>query len=117
MQPTLSIKPNFNWPTGGCLIQDSLYYSFMEQFVLDCETLSTWRFKPMHLGLERALQLLQWNLFTTATCGPVERWLQYRGRLQCISAMLVLFGSREAGWFKEVTTLYTVTILCRQISL
>ena len=42
-----------------------------------------------------------------ATCGPVilafiERWLHYRGRLQCSSAMLVLFRAREAGCFREV---------------
>ena len=37
----------------------------------------------------------------------IERWLHYRGRLQCFSAMLALFGAREAGWFREVAALYS----------
>ena len=28
--------------------------------------------------------------------------MHYRGRLQCFSAILVLFGSTEAGFFSEV---------------
>ena len=36
-----------------------------------------------------------------------ERWLHHRGRLQCFSAMLVLFGAREAGCFREVAALYS----------
>ena len=45
----------------------------------------------------------------------LERWLPYRGRLQCFSAMLVLFGAREAGWFREVAALHND--LYRQFSL
>ena len=41
-----------------------------------------------------------------------ERWLHYRGRLQCFSAMLVLFGVREAGC-SERWLPYTVTIIDR----
>ena len=37
----------------------------------------------------------------------IERWLHYRGRLQCFSAMLVLFGAREAGCFREVAASYS----------
>ena len=55
---------------------------------------------------------VQWNLSGTATCGPVilaftEGWLHYRGRLHCFSAMLVLFGAREAGCFREVVALHS----------
>ena len=50
-----------------------------------------------------------------ATCGSlimafIERWLLYRGRLQCFSAMLVLFRGREAGGFRKMAA-FTVTIL------
>ena len=34
-----------------------------------------------------------------------EKWLHYRGRLQYFSAMLVLFGAREVGYFREVAAL------------
>ena len=36
----------------------------------------------------------------------IERWLHYRGRLQSFSAMLVPFGIREAGCFREVAFLH-----------
>ena len=48
---------------------------------------------------------IQWNLSKTATCGPVtiESWLHYRGRLQCIRAiMFIIFGARDAGCFRRV---------------
>ena len=36
-----------------------------------------------------------------------ERWLHYRGRVDYGSAMVVLFGAREAGWFREVAALHS----------
>ena len=35
----------------------------------------------------------------------------YRGRLQCVSTVLVLFGAREAGCFREVTVSYSDIII------
>ena len=35
----------------------------------------------------------------------IERLLHYRGRLHCFSAVLVLFGAREAGCFRGVAAL------------
>ena len=58
---------------------------------------------------------MEWNLSKTAICGPViidlficyrERWLLYRGRLHCFSAMLVLFGSARL-WVREVALSYS----------
>ena len=49
--------------------------------------------------------------------GIIERWLHYRGRLQCISAMLVLFEASEAGWFREVAALYSDHMHLRQVPL
>ena len=40
----------------------------------------------------------------------IERWLHYRGRLQCFSAAIVPVGAREDGCFREVNA---VTILDR----
>ena len=82
----------------------------------------------------------QGSLSKTATRGPItlaftERWLHYRGRVQCCSAMLVLriwgqeagciievdcnvvvlFGARKAGCFREVAALYSDYY--RQVSL
>ena len=47
-----------------------------------------------------------------ATCGSlimafIERWLLYRGRLQCFSAMLVLLGARETGGFRKMAALHS----------
>lgn len=71
--------------------------------------------------------VLQWCLSKKATCEPIEverwllteidynvlcyvcavwdrgGWLFYRGRLQCFSAMFVLFGAMEVGCFREAT--------------
>ena len=42
----------------------------------------------------------------------LERWLHYRGRLQCFSAMFVLFGTMLGGWLFQRNDHYKwVTIL------
>ena len=43
--------------------------------------------------------------------GFIERWLHYGGRLQCFSAILVPFGAREAGCFREVAALQRQTAM------
>ena len=45
----------------------------------------------------------------------IERWLHYRGRLQWLCAMFMLFGARKAGCFREVAALYSDPL--RQIPL
>ena len=37
----------------------------------------------------------------------MERWLHYRGRLQCFNAISVPFGIRETDCFREVATLHS----------
>ena len=42
----------------------------------------------------------------------IERWLHYRGRLHCFSAMLVLLEAREAGCLERWLP-YAVTLIDR----
>ena len=63
-----------------------------------------------------AQKYLLTNLYGPVVTGLYKgcTWLYYRGRLWCFSAILVLFGAREAGCFREVAALRSVRYAYRQ---